>query len=34
MDKMQAGARVRAQPDDIAGIWRYLRVEENDMEHR
>ena len=32
-DKMQIGARIRAQPDDVAGVRRYLRREENDAEH-
>ena len=33
-DKMQVGTRIRAKPDDVAGVRRYLRREENDAEHR
>ena len=33
LDKMQVGAGIRAQPDDVAGVRRYLRREENDAEH-
>ena len=31
---MQAGTGVGAKPDDVSGIGRYLRVEQDDMKHQ
>ena len=33
MYEVQTGARIGAEPDDITGVRRYLRLAEDDMEH-
>ena len=34
MDQMQAGTCICAEPDDIAGVGRDLRVEQDDVKHQ
>jgi len=33
-DEMEPGTHVRAQPDDVSGVHRYLRCYQHDLEHQ
>jgi hypothetical protein len=33
LDEVQVGCRVRRQPDHVAGVGRYLGMDEDDGEH-